>query len=138
MTQCRWQYPQKGPKEYSLKIAFPLNKNLSFTVVLPHRPKKFSTKLSRTESSPTSIESYLASGPNIVGETVAANRINWRAPRLASPKERETEKKEGGIRCFRFGANIRHADAGQHRNVRVPDAAAREQDPAEAAGLEKA
>lgn len=42
------------------------------------------------------------------------------------------------IVCFRFGANIRHADAGQYRNVRIPDAAAREQNTAETGGCEKA
>lgn len=42
------------------------------------------------------------------------------------------------MECFRFGADSRHADVGKHRNVRVPDAVAREQDTAETGRREKA
>lgn len=56
---------------------------------------------------------------------------------LKSSKSRERDSRKNFER-FRFGADSRDADVGEHRDVRVPDAVAREQDTAETGRREKA
>lgn len=64
--------------------------------------------------------------------------VAWVLQNLENGIRKTKLKKTRAIVCFRFGANIRHADAGQYRNVRIPDATAREQNTAETGGCEKA